>query len=124
MAKLHAGGFLPLRGEATDVGELSDEITAVFDKERERSARFHRAELVPISNKQDLGTGLPRRARELVEGEGPSEARFVDEDQLSRLEVPLGNGLVHRRDRGAELGRGGRVRIRVAGEVQGQAVPA
>ena len=108
-AQLDARGLLPLRAKAPDVGELSDEITAVFDKERERPARLHRAELCSISYKQDLRTGLSRGTHELVEGEGPSQARFIDDDELSRLEAPFGDGLVHRRDPGAELGRGGRV---------------
>ena len=48
-AQLCTRRFLPLRGKAPDFGELGDEITAVFDKERERPARLHRAELSTIS---------------------------------------------------------------------------
>jgi len=37
--------FLTLPRQSADFGGARDEITAVFDKERERPARLHRAEL-------------------------------------------------------------------------------
>src|ERR1035438_6149106 len=49
-AQLDARGLLPLRGKATEIGRLGNEITAVFDKQREGSARLHRAELCPGSS--------------------------------------------------------------------------
>jgi hypothetical protein len=72
-SKLDTGGLLPLGAETTDVGELGDEITAVFDEEGEGPAGFHRRHLRMISEKQNLGTGRRGGAHELVEGEGPSQ---------------------------------------------------
>ena len=81
-AEFDAGGLLPVGGEASHDVELRDEVTTVFDEEREGPAGFDRRHLGTVSDQQDLRAGCRGGTDELVEGERPSERGFVDHDEL------------------------------------------
>ena len=86
-AQLDARGLLPLRAEPTDSVSSAT-----------RSPRsLTRSENAPPASTAELCSSLlqagswnrPRRGTdELVEGEGPGQARLIDDDQLSGLEAP------------------------------------
>ena len=110
--------------KAPDVGEPRDEITAVFDEERERSARLDRTELRPSPSSRTFEPACPAAPMSSSRAKVPASARFVDDDQLSRLEPPCRDGLVHRREPGAELGRAGQSRDKRGGRGSKRSGPA
>lgn len=87
VAEAEAGGLLPLIGEAAHIGQFRN-LVAVPHEHPERPTRLHGGQLRPVSDQDDLGTGLGGVRGDAVEREGSRERGLVHEHELPGLEVP------------------------------------
>ncbi len=77
--QLGAGVPFPGLGKAPGLGQLG-RILAVVDEHGKGPSRPHRAQLRPISNKQELRPRSACLAGQAVESEGTSQRRFVNQE--------------------------------------------
>ena len=93
-AQAETGRLLPLGPEALHVAQFGHHVAPVGHQQPERPACLQGRQLRPVAHQEHLGSCLPCRAHQFVEGEGAGQAGLVHYHQLAGVQAAGVDGFV------------------------------